>query len=340
MFINRIRNEIKSYYKLLSPEYPLWLNEYIETKELLKQEYVNVNCGIVYSNLFNIEFVSSLEHSVAVALIIWNFTHDKIQTLAGLFHDIATPSFNHCIDFLNGDYMVQESTEDLTTEIIRNSEEIMSLLKRDNIKLEDVCNYHIYPICDNETPRLSADRLEYSLCHGFFTYKIFEFNDICEMYNDIEIQSNENGIIELGFKTKKIARNFVKMTSQLSVIYRSDKAKYSMQFIADIIKKLNEYGIIQKKDLYEKKETDIIDIILNSKYGDIFRKWQKAKKVKVSVLKPDGVYFVKIKTKLRYIDPLFKGIRISKCCKIAKKMIDKNLSFENEDYVYLDFNFS
>ena len=66
--------------------------------------------------------------------------------------------------------MNQESTEDLTTEIIKNSKEIMALLKRDNIKLDSVNNYHIYPIADNDTPKLSADRLEYSMSNALFIY--------------------------------------------------------------------------------------------------------------------------------------------------------------------------
>lgn len=47
------------------------------------------------------------------------------KTLSGLFYDIATPAFKHCVDFLDGDYMNQESAEDLTTEIIKNSSKIM-----------------------------------------------------------------------------------------------------------------------------------------------------------------------------------------------------------------------
>lgn len=43
------------------------------------------------------------------------------KTLSGLFHDIATPCFKHCIDFMNGDYETQESKEDLTKNIIQNS---------------------------------------------------------------------------------------------------------------------------------------------------------------------------------------------------------------------------
>ena len=51
---------------------------------------------------------------------------------------------------------------------------------------------------------------------------------------------NEENEIELGFKTKKIARNFVKVTSRLSIIYREDRTRYSMQLIADILKKLTD----------------------------------------------------------------------------------------------------
>ena len=46
-----------------------------------------------------------------------------------------------------------ESTEELTKEIISESKEIMALLNRDNIKVEEVSDYHIYPIADNDTPR-------------------------------------------------------------------------------------------------------------------------------------------------------------------------------------------
>ena len=280
-----------------------------------------------------------MDHSVAVALIVWHFTHDKKQTLSGLFHDIATPAFKHCVDFLNGDYMTQESTEDLTTNIIKNSKEIMKLLDRDNIDVSEIDNYHMYPIADNDTPKLSADRLEYSLSNALFTYELLDLDAIAEIYNDIEIEKNEEGEVELGFKTKKIARNFVKVTSRLSVIYREDRTRYSMQLIADILKRLSDENKITKEDLYKLKESDVISIIENSKYSKIFNIWKYAKKVKTSKEKPENVYYVHHGAKVRYIDPLFNGERMSKCCKIAKKYIDNNLAYDMNNYVYLDFNF-
>ena len=151
-YIEELPEILREYFKVLSPEFPEFLEEYIYTPEMQKQAKISVTSGTIYSKMFDEIWYSSLDHSVAVALIIWNFTKDKKQTLSGLFHDIATPVFKHCIDFMNGDHEKQESTEELTTQIIEHSKEIMTLLNRDNIKLEEVCDYHIYPIADNDTP--------------------------------------------------------------------------------------------------------------------------------------------------------------------------------------------
>ena len=339
-YIDSVDKRVLDYFNVLEPNFPEWLNDYIETKELLKQRYISVTCGKIYSNLFEIDFFfSSLDHSVAVALIVWHFTHDKKQTLSGLFHDIATPVFKHCVDFLNGDYMTQESTEDLTSKIISSSKEIMDLLKRDNIKLEEVDDYHIYPVADNDTPKLSADRLEYSLSNALLTNKLLNIDEIKKIYNDVILDKDEEGTLELSFKSKETALEFVKITSKLSIIYRDDKTRYSMQLIADIIKKLNEDGLITKEDLYNKKESEIIEIIENSKYKEIFNIWKNAKNIKVSKEKPENVYFVHHGAKIRYIDPLVNKKRISSISKEAKKEIDKNLSYDMNNYVYLDFNF-
>lgn len=339
-YIDSVDKRVLDYFNVLEPNFPEWLNDYIETKELLKQKYISVTCGKIYSNLFEIDFFfSSLEHSIAVALIVWHFTHDKKQTLSGLFHDIATPVFKHCVDFLNGDYMTQESTEDLTSKIISNSKEIMDLLKRDNIKLEEVDDYHIYPVADNDTPKLSADRLEYSLSNALLTYKLSNIDDIKKIYNDVVLDKDEEDTLELSFKSKATALEFAKITSKLSIIYRDDKTRYSMQLLADIIKKLNEDRLITKKDLYNMKELEVIEIIENSKYKDIFNIWKNAKNIKVSKEKPENVYFVHHGAKIRYIDPLVNKKRISSISEEAKEEIDKNLSYDMNNYVYLDFNF-
>ena len=237
---------------------------------------------------------------------------------------------------MNGDYMAQESTEDLTTQIIENSPEITALLARDKIKISEVDDYHKYPIADNDTPRLSADRLEYSLSNALFTYKLLDLEGIKTIYRDIKIGQGINGMPELEFKTKKIARQFIKTTSILSVIYREDRTRYSMQFFADILKKLNQSNLIQISDLYHLKETEIIDIINQTDYANALNNWGNAKKVKTAKTAPKDTYCIKQPAKVRYIDPLCNGARMSTSCQLAKKMINKNLSYDMNSYVYLD----
>lgn len=330
---------IRKFHAILESDFPEWLQEYIETPVLQRQKHISITCGTIYSDLFeNQRFYSSLDHAIGVALVVWHFTHDKKQTLAGLFHDIATPVFKHCVDFMNGDHLMQESTEDLTTEMIAGSPEIGRLLKRDGILISEVDNYHLYPIADNNTPKLSADRLEYSLANMFFAYGVADLVEIREIYADIVVQLDENGVKELGFQTKKIARKFVKLTSQLSIFYREDRTRYSMQLIADILKKMSESGRISVADLYQMKESEVIKLILASDYGDAFWAWRKAKKIKKAKSFeecPEGVYVVNCQTKVRYIDPLWQGERMSKACKIAKGYIEKNLAYKMEGYLYL-----
>lgn len=315
-----------------------------------KQAGVSISCGTIYSKMFCHQFwYSSLEHSIAVALIIWNFTKSKKQTLAGLFHDIATPVFKHAIDFMNGDYETQESTESLTTKIISESKEIMDLLRRDKIKIEEVSDYHLYPIADNDTPRLASDRLEYTLSNGLGAAgkKRWDLEEVKEIYQNIEVQRNEENAEELGFKSKKIAEKFTATMSQLSSYYIENQTKFSMQFLADIMKRMSENGLITKEDFYQLSESEVIKKIENCELDSIskcFQIWRNATSIKESKNPIEDKYCVNIENaKIRYIVPLVKVedqfIRINQISEVASKDIQRALNFKTQKYAYLDFKF-
>ena len=130
-------------------EIPLFLREFSATDALLRLKSIGMDCGCEYTNFpayKNSIKYNRYEHSLGTALIIWHFSMDMKQSVAGLLHDISTPVFSHSIDFLNNDYLLQESTEEDTEKIIYQSGQLMQLLKKYAISLEEVCNYHIYPI--------------------------------------------------------------------------------------------------------------------------------------------------------------------------------------------------
>ena len=346
-YYNNLNSLRKEYFKILSPVFPEWLLEYIDTPEIQRLSGIGMLCGTDYSKMFKYKsFNSTLDHSVGVALIIWNFTKEKKQTLAGLFHDIATPAFKHCIDFMNGDSENQESTEERTEQIINNSKQIMALLKRDGINIKDVSDYHIYPIADNNTPRLSADRFEYTFSNGLFSYEAWNLDEISKYYNDITILKNEDGIEELGFRTPSICKQYLHTILPIFANYDDDNVRTVMQFFADIIKSMNIKGYITVDDLYKLSEKEVISLITNCKDEYIknsFAKFQNATAIFASENPVDNKYCISVKGKKRYIVPLVlnngQAYRINEIDEEAKKEVEEYLHLKRSKYTGFNFMF-
>ncbi len=345
-YLESISQETKKYYKILSEEFPNFLEEYIETPAMLRLDGISMMPGCDYTKILNIKhFNSRLKHSIGVALIIWNFTKDKKQTLSGLFHDISTPAFSHILDFIHGDYLKQESTEDLTKYMIQNSKEIMSLLSRDKIKVEEVCDYHLYPIADNDTPMLSADRLEYTFSDGLQLEGIFNLEKINRIYKNLEILKNENNEIELGFKNLEFAEEFVYTSNKLwQIISGGNEFNIIMQFWTDYLKKLAQEKYITEEDLYKMSEKEIIDKIKkqeNKQMVEIFNKFEQTTKIGRSNENIENKYCISIKGKKRFINPLVsldnKSQRVTEVSMQGKNIIEGIKEFNDTKFAYLDF---
>ena len=99
-------------WSLYHSEIPEFLREFAATPPMQRLKQVGMNCGCEYTRFPRFAEIgpySRYDHSLGVALIVWHFTGSVEQTLAGLFHDVTTPVFAHVVDFLNGDYLRQES---------------------------------------------------------------------------------------------------------------------------------------------------------------------------------------------------------------------------------------
>ena len=343
-YIENLNKEIQEYFYVLldGEEIPEFLFKYINTPEMKRIGKIGMNCGTDYTKIFNNKyFYTRLEHSIGVALIIWNFTKDKKQSLSGLFHDIATPCFSHCIDFLHKDYLKQESTEEKTKKIIENSKEIMNLLNKDNILLDEVCNYKIYPIADNKSPRLSADRLEYTLSSGMTFSQVWNIEDIKKIYSNLVIIKNDDNIDEICFKDKKIAEKFVYGASIMWKMFQSSEDKIVMQFLADTIKIMSNENIFKEEDLYIYSEKEIIKKIENCGIKEIeksFKNFRNSTYVCEGNNPPNDNYFINLNVKKRYINPLVNEKRIVDISNNARKVINDFLNIKTSKYCWFDFN--
>ena len=71
---------------------PAFLDECMETPVVKRIKDIGMNCGCEYTSFpqfADLESYSRYDHSIGVALIVWHFTHDRKQAVAGLLHDVG-----------------------------------------------------------------------------------------------------------------------------------------------------------------------------------------------------------------------------------------------------------
>ena len=344
---------IEEYYKILCPEFPNFLKKYIELPIMQRLSGIGLLCGTDWTSLYkNRFFYSRLDHSVGVALIIWNFTKDKTQTIAGLLHDVSTTVFSHVSDFRKGDALTQTSTEEPTTKMILSDSALCKLLESDGIEPKDVVDYHIYPIADNEIPSLSADRLEYMYPSGLALDGSWSFEEIAKTYNDLTILKNEENKEELGFKTIEMAELYCKKFCMIGHILQLNENKLSLQLLSQIMSNAVELNVLQEEDFMTLSESKIIEKIESfiskktlsveeQKFATMYNTFRKMTKVEHTSQKlPEDKYFcVSLKVKQRYINPLVKvgsnsqqAKRLSEVSDFANKLIKDFLEYEDTKF--------
>lgn len=320
-------------FDIYSKEFPKFIEEIINTPEFKRLKNVGMNCGCEYTS-FPIfakgKNYTRYDHSIGVALIIWHFTKDVKQSIAGLLHDISSPVFAHVIDFLNGDHENQESTEEKTEEIIEDSKEIQAILRKYNLTTKDVYDYHMYPIADNDSPLLSADRLEYTIGNAYY-YGFKSMEELKDIYDDLTICKNELGEDEISFRSLDKAISFTSAALSNSKVYSSDVDRFSMQYLADLLKSAVNKKVINLDDLYTTENEVIEKMEKDEEIKFLFDYFKNLSQIFTSKTKPEDGYWVNIPAKKRYINPLVvsKG-RVSSLC--------SDLSKEIDDYLKVDFN--
>lgn len=290
---------------LYHSEIPSFLQEFLLTPPLERLKGIGMDCGCEYTNFpaYRHSINSSrFEHSLGTALILWHFTSDITQTIAGLFHDISTPVFSHTIDFLNKDYLSQESTEKGTQEIICQSQQIQTLLKKYKIPSNDVYNYHLYPIADNDSPRLSADRLEYTLrkfiCFGTKTpYELSAF------YSDLVVDKNEADENEIMFSNPDTAIDFSLASLMNSRNDISDEDRFAMQFLANLLETALKKGILISSDLYTTENYVINKLSQHNETAQLWNEFRLFSKIIKTPENPCDNHWFCVPAKKRYINP-------------------------------------
>ena len=335
---------VAAYHEILCPhdDYPAFLRPYLELPLLTRLKGIGLLCGTDWTRLYRNRFYySRFDHSVGVALIIWHFTHDKAQTIAGLLHDVSTPVFSHVSDFRKGDALTQTATEEPNEFLIRNDAALARLLAADGLTADQVCDYHNYPVADNEIPQLSADRLEYMYPSGMALDGSWTYEEIRRTYGDLAVLTNEDGVPELGFQTPAVAEEYTEHFCLIGHILQLNEDKLCLHMLGQIMNLAVEEGILREEDFMQLPESEIIkkidEMTGSQQLNSLYRTFREMTSIVHSKSPLAGHFCVKLQVKMRYINPLVR-LPTGECRRIrdvsarADKIISDFLSWEDTPY--------
>lgn len=323
----------------IDKEYPTFIDKYLNTKTLNRIKNITQFCGCDYTRLYSPKFLyTRFNHSLVVAHMTWHFTHKKDETIAALLHDVGTPCFAHCIDYVFGDYINQESSEKSIVYIIKKDSELLAYLKTDEIKLTDLEVLNNYHILENKSPKLCTDRLDGVLHTCYIWLQTHSLRAIKEVYDNIEVLENEDGIFEIGFQNIEIANKFVDMVFNYATELQKNTDKYVMKYISEVIKIAVARNLISYEDLYTLKESEICKIIRTN-----FLSWKIFENATILVNTnelPKDNFFVSFETKKRNVIPLVKVktkiSRINEVSEYASNIYQSFISFKDRKYAYIE----
>ena len=302
---------LKQYMNLIDfKDFFLIFEKYLSTPSLVRLKNIGYFCGMDYASkeIYNFSgYVSRYDHSLTVALITWMCTEDKRATLAALFHDISTPCFSHVIDYMNNDYIEQESTEQYTKDILDKDEYLLECLKEDGILLDEIIDFKKYTIVDNKRPKLCADRLDGVILTGLYWTKNLTLEEVKNIIADIEIFINEDNEKEIGFKSKDIAKLVVKTNKSIDIYCHSKEDIFMMELLANITKNAIHKNIISYEDLYKLDEEELINILEKCTDNEILLELFRFKNIKLKEIPDFDMPVIKI----RSLNPLVDGIRLN-----------------------------
>lgn len=324
------------HYLIYHNEIPKVIRDCMDAPCVRRLKHVGMNCGCEYTSFprfAGLEPYSRFDHSVGAALIVWHFIQDEKQAVAGMLHDVATPVFAHVVDFLRGDYLVQESTEDDTRAAIEADETLQRALKTHGLTTDDVSDYHRYPIADNDSPRLSADRLEYTL-GNLINYRIRMPDKVRAIYADLSVGTNEDGAPELVFSDARIAEDFAFASLECSKIYVSDEDRYAMQMLSELLRDAIALGVLSEADLYTTEPQVIEKLSGDGRTAAAWQRFRTYHTMRRAAEPADEGQWRRIAAKKRYIDPLIEGVgRVSAYSEAFRTAVEAFLSNPQTDWL-------
>ena len=305
MVTRRDYDKLQEYYG----EIPEFMKKYLHLRILERLKDVGMLCGIdhaSHSYKYFEFYVSRYDHSFGTAMTVWKLTHNEKWTLAALFHDVSTPVFSHVIDFLNGDYVNQESTEEMTSVVLDSSDAFKDYIHQDGFMMNDIANFKGYTIVDLERPKMCADRLNNVMTVGMGWIGSLDLTGAKYIVDHIGTEINSDNELELSFTDSKAAEIYINTNDSVNDRLALPEDDFLTDLLVKIVRRCIEKKYVTYEQLFFLTEPEmwmlieycgIDDPILNEMYTTFV------------TIKDIPTIDVGHDLKLRKVNPLVKGRR-------------------------------
>lgn len=191
---------------------------------------------------------SRLDHSIGTMLLVRRLGASVDEQVAALLHDVSHTAFSHVIDFVFDDHSGQSYHEEMMEEIVANSD-IPAILNRHGMDWRGFLDETKFPLLEQPSPALCADRLDYFL-------RDLEF---LKLANNTEVRA---ALESLEVVEGRIVVNDPDAARWLAYTFiEADRASWSgfrdvglYQLTAEAIKVATRGGFIKEADLWGSDE--------------------------------------------------------------------------------------
>lgn len=228
-------------------------------------------------------------------LLVCRLGADLNEQIAALLHDVSHTAFSHVIDYVFDDHNGQNYHEDKKEEFIGGTD-IPEILGRHGLDWHDFMHGKHFPLLEQPSPALCADRLDY-LFRDLEFLKLAKANEIDQALSSLVVVEG------------KIVVNNLKTAQWLAYTYlEADRASWSnfrevglYQVTAEAIKCAKQLGFIEDTDLWG-SDNDLWLRLRSIEHPDV-KRW-------INLITPDTRFtwnednpLFCISTKVRSIDP-------------------------------------
>ena len=268
---------------------------------------------------------SRYEHSIGVMLLVRKLGGSLEEQIAGLLHDVSHTAFSHVVDWLFGSGEKEDHQDRIHDKIFMESE-LPEILKRHDLDHKRISDYKNFPLVEQPTPVLCADRIDYA---------IREIQDwaapgiVTECVDSLTTKNNK-----IVFSSKSVARKFAEAFLECQMKHwGSAQATMRYTLLSNAMRVAIKEGVITENDLL-KDDIFVIERLKKSENSEI-QKYLRMLADKDLVILEDveNPQYV-MKKKFRYVDPDYiennEVLTLSKTDKDFHDMLEKNREINNK----------